>query len=97
MQNKQNERYEKNSKRLRSFSVNQPVMFRHYGSSTEPWVKGVVTQKLGNLHYEIESGGSTHKRHVDQLNEYIPRIPNHEVTSENLKSSNNATKTMLTP
>nr|XP_018907107.1 PREDICTED: probable serine/threonine-protein kinase nek3 [Bemisia tabaci] len=54
------------SKKLRSFRINQEVMFRSY-NSPKPWLQGVISAKLGALHYLVKYKNQQHKRHIDQL------------------------------
>nr|XP_018907425.1 PREDICTED: uncharacterized protein K02A2.6-like isoform X1 [Bemisia tabaci] len=53
-------------KKLRSFRINQEVMFRSY-NSPKPWLRGVISAKLGALHYLVKYKNQEHKRHIDQL------------------------------
>ena len=41
------------------------VLVRSYSTSNK-WVSGEVTQRLGNMHYEVKVNGNIKKCHVDQ-------------------------------
>ncbi|XP_053691598.1 uncharacterized protein K02A2.6-like [Sabethes cyaneus] len=52
---------------LRHFAVNDRVAARDYTGSSK-WRYGVVTERLGELHYMVElDDGRLWKRHIDQL------------------------------
>ena len=51
---------------VRQFKENETVLVRMYNDQVK-WVPGVIKQKIGHLHYEVEIQGVIHKRHVDQL------------------------------
>lgn len=42
------------------------VLARFYGNDKK-WKFGVISRKLGSLHYLVTVDGLTHKRHIDQL------------------------------
>lgn len=54
------------SKPQRSFSEGEEVSVRSY-RGTSKWVPGTIATRTGPLSYEVEVGGTTWKRHTDQL------------------------------
>ncbi|XP_053692131.1 uncharacterized protein K02A2.6-like [Sabethes cyaneus] len=52
---------------FREFKVSQPVYFRSYNPRMAKWVPGIISARLGDLHYEVDYKGKKCKRHVDQL------------------------------
>ncbi|CAA9997840.1 unnamed protein product [Nesidiocoris tenuis] len=52
----------------RIFKIGDRVQVRWYTSNKDTWKFGRITQKFGNLHYQVLlDNGYTLKRHVDQL------------------------------
>ena len=51
---------------VKQFTPTSPVLVRSYNTSNK-WVSGEVTQRLGNMHYEVKVNGNIKKRLVDQL------------------------------
>ncbi|XP_055523152.1 uncharacterized protein K02A2.6-like [Wyeomyia smithii] len=50
---------------FREFSVSQSVYFRSYNLRMDKWVAGVISARLGDIHYEVDYNGKKCKRHVD--------------------------------
>lgn len=55
---------------FRSFKPTQMVYFLSGNIRMDKWIKGTITARLGQLHYEIDYGGKRFKRHVDQIRAY---------------------------
>ena len=53
------------SPKVRSFKEGEDVLVRVYGK--EKWAYGNVEERQGDLHYQVNVGGRSMKRHVDQL------------------------------
>ena len=51
----------------RQLSVGDPVLFREYRKSHNPWTKGVIISKLGPVTYRVQVEDFIWKRHIDQL------------------------------
>ncbi|XP_055633619.1 uncharacterized protein K02A2.6-like [Toxorhynchites rutilus septentrionalis] len=62
--NKQQSRFEPS---FREFVLNQQIYFLSGNPRMEKWIPGVITARLGDLHYEIAYEGKRFKRHVDQI------------------------------
>ncbi|BES89789.1 Hypothetical protein NTJ_02596 [Nesidiocoris tenuis] len=61
------QRLSKEPKRLPpAYAPVETVMFQAYSGPT-PWLKGKISERLGELHYEVIHGVTKHKRHVDQI------------------------------
>jgi len=57
----------------RKLYCGDPILARNFGSG-DKWMRGVVTEILGNKHYHIEVNGQIWKRHIDQLlNRQVPQ------------------------
>lgn len=68
-----------NEKSERRFEVDDQVQYRTYGDKARKWKYGTITNKTGDLHYEVINNGRTQRRHLDQLLPYegtIPHEPN---------------------
>ena len=54
---------------VRSFGVGDEVMIRHHTGFVK-WIRGVVVQVLGRLHYLVEAKNKIFKCHVDQVRSF---------------------------
>lgn len=62
--------------KVRNIPEGVRVAVRDY-LNKDKWKYGVVSEKLGKLHYNVElDDGRTWKRHIDQLREVGPNLPN---------------------
>ncbi|XP_065087248.1 uncharacterized protein K02A2.6-like [Ochlerotatus camptorhynchus] len=52
---------------FREFSWGQPIYFLSGNSRMDKWIPGVIADRLGDLHYEIDYAGKRFKRHIDQI------------------------------
>lgn len=52
---------------FRVFDAGQEVYFLSGNDRMDKWIPGVITTRLGDLHYEIDYNGKLIKRHVDQI------------------------------
>lgn len=57
---------------FREFQPGQTVYFMSNNSRMDKWIYGVVSTKIGDLHYHISHDGKIFKRHVDQMRIYQP-------------------------
>ena len=51
----------------RVFDIGEPVMVKDYRDRNQPWIKGVIQDRLGPVTYCVQVGCLFWKRHVDQL------------------------------
>ena len=58
---------DKKCKTVPMFTEGETVLFRDYRNSQNKWSQGIVHQKIGDLHYQIQSNGQIFKRHLDQI------------------------------
>ncbi|XP_055546459.1 uncharacterized protein K02A2.6-like [Wyeomyia smithii] len=66
---------------FRVFSAGQPVYILSGNCRMDKWIPGVVTAKLGDLHYEIEYAGKRFRRHIDQIR-FRHESKEHQISSE---------------
>ncbi|XP_055623435.1 uncharacterized protein K02A2.6-like [Toxorhynchites rutilus septentrionalis] len=52
---------------FRQFCVGQSVYFLSGNSRMDKWIRGVIGERIGDLHYEIDYAGKRYKRHIDQI------------------------------
>ncbi|XP_055632601.1 uncharacterized protein K02A2.6-like [Toxorhynchites rutilus septentrionalis] len=52
---------------FRQFCVGQSVYFLSGNSRMDKWIRGVIGERVGDLHYEIDYAGKRYKRHIDQI------------------------------
>jgi len=52
--------------KVREFQPSSQVMVRSYNTPNK-WVPGIITRKVGNMHYDVNVNGNVTKRHTDQL------------------------------
>ncbi|XP_065077069.1 uncharacterized protein K02A2.6-like [Ochlerotatus camptorhynchus] len=60
---------------FREFGVSQPVYFRSFNPLMDKWVSGVISARLGDLHYQVDYNGKKCKQHIDQLQNRVPGLP----------------------
>jgi len=65
---------QKNSQQTKEFGIGDNVMARSYRGG-ENWLKGVVSEKLGEVMYKVQIGGGWIRRHVDQMRKDSRIIP----------------------
>ena len=51
----------------RVFDIGEPVMVKDYRDRNQPWIKGVIQDRLEPVTYRVQVGYLFWKRHVDQL------------------------------
>lgn len=59
---------------FREFYSTQPVFFLSGNPRMDKWIPGSITQRLGDLHYEIDYQGRSFKRHIDQIRRRFTRM-----------------------
>ncbi|XP_039306772.1 uncharacterized protein K02A2.6-like [Solenopsis invicta] len=52
---------------FRSLKPTQVVYFLSGNPRMDKWIRGIITTRLGDLHYEIDYNGRRFKRHIDQI------------------------------
>ncbi|XP_031338167.1 uncharacterized protein K02A2.6-like [Photinus pyralis] len=62
------------SSTFRILNVGQDVYFLSGNKNMDKWLPGVMTARLGDLHYEIKHGDKTVKRHIDQIRMFAENI-----------------------
>ena len=69
--------HDKNAKSLPQLDIGQPIYIKPYNSDSDPWKPGVITDKLSDRSYIIDSQGQTPRRNRAHLK---PRSNTHEHT-----------------
>ncbi|XP_058836807.1 uncharacterized protein K02A2.6-like [Topomyia yanbarensis] len=57
--------------KFRLFSPGDQVYFLSGNTRMDKWIPGVISNRLGDLHYEILYKTKTFKRHIDQIQSFI--------------------------
>ena len=52
--------------KVREFQPSSQVMVRSYNTQNK-WVPGIITNKVGEMHYDVSVNGISTRRHIDQL------------------------------
>lgn len=77
--------YMKFNANFRVLEVEQPVWFLSGNPRMNKWIRGVIIQRIGDLHYHIQYKDKICKQHIDQI-----KLRTHEgsVANENEKLTN---------
>jgi len=51
----------------REFCTGETVQVRDYRANCDKWIAGEVTKRTGPISYQVDVGGSTWRRHTDQM------------------------------
>jgi len=54
-------------RKFRTFQPGQKVWFLSNNPREDKWLRGWVSRRLGDIHYEIQAGNKVQKRHINQI------------------------------
>ena len=81
-------------KKIRNFDVDDKVLVRNYSKSNQKWIPGIVSKKLGTLHYEVQIDGNVMRKHIDQLQ---PGCKGNETTETHAQVENPVIENKILP
>lgn len=67
---------------FRRFQRGQSIYFLSNNSRMDKWLPGIISARLGDIHYEIQFDGKTYKRHIDQIRSFRPSEPQNQNESQ---------------
>ncbi|XP_055608550.1 uncharacterized protein K02A2.6-like isoform X2 [Uranotaenia lowii] len=78
---------------FRTFSPGQHVYCLSGNPRLDKWIPGIITARLGDLHYDVVYQGKHLKRHIDQLRRFHDNESNESIpfSSESRKSTTGST------
>ena len=77
------------NEKVRHYAISTPVLVRIYDNK-DKWQPGIVSQKVGDLHYDVEVNGHVTRRHIDQIRPHefqeCPQVPQEIPIATNVNS-----------